>query len=336
MFLGLTQQGKFTSNGEDKILKLRSDIDWLKVVNWTGSNAGGAASTEFFWQRGMPDGRGIRYFKDAGTNLNVENLASPNGFTLVSNIEQKFGAAQNIAAGGITNQNPPLVNVADTRGLKDGDVIRIYNADGALQLGSIDFTINNVAQAQPGTLRLAYMPAIAQALNANNNGQVRKLLYDPYFYPRRRYITKITQAQQAVVTMSVDHDIKVGQQVRFKIPEDFGMVELNGVSATVVNTGQADADGITNTITIDVDTSGFSAFAFPATGDVPFTAAQVIPYGQDTPESLDQGVYVSNGATENQGYIGVRLAGGANSPAGPAAGNEMYWIAGKSFTVDNQ
>lgn len=331
MSLTHIQQGSFTSDGEDKILKIRSDIDWIRVINYTASGNAAADSTEFYWQRGMDDGTGVRYYKaGAADALSVTNLADPNGFTLVSNVEQKFSGLQNITGGGITGANPPVVN-ANAHGFNAGDIVRVYSANGAEQLGGIDFQIGNV---NANDFELAYMPAIAAAANADTDGQLRKLYYDPYFYPRRRFATKISQAQQAIVTMSVDHDMKVGQKVRFQVPEEYGMVELDGVTATIVDTGQADADGITNTITIDVNTNSFTAFAFPATGDVPFSPAQVVPYGQDRAESLSQGVSTLNGAVDNQSYIGVNLPGGAASPGGDN-NDVMYWIAGRSFSVDN-
>jgi len=71
------------------------------------------------------------------------------------------------------------------------------------------------------------------------------------------------------VTLSVTHNYIVGQKVTFKIPTvtaaAFGMTQLNGITATIIRTNDADADGLFNTITVDVDTTGYTAFALPLT-----------------------------------------------------------------------
>lgn len=330
-----TNQGRFTADGSAKIIQLRSDLDWMWVKNETVSYAAGAGTgAEFYWQRGMTQGRGTIYVKTAATNaLQVGQIAANSGFYLVDSSVNSPSAS--VALTGITNGNPPVVNTGDTSLLNNGDVVRIYSTVGALQLGGLDFTIGAIIANTSFTL--AYM---AQIANANPGaGTFRRIPFNPLYYPRRRYITKISQAAQAIVTLSVTHGYKVGQKVRFIIPEVsatyFGMTELNNQVGTIVAVGAADADGVTNTITVDIDTSGYTAFAFPLTTSGGFTPAQVWPLGQDTAESIDASVSVLGDATLNEGYIGIELKAGTSSPAG-AANDVIYWVAGKSFIIDNQ
>lgn len=329
-----TNQGRFTADGNAKIIQLRSDLDWMWVKNETVSYAAGAGTgAEFYWQRGMTQGRGTIYVKTAATNaLQVGQIAANSGFYLVDSSVNSPSAS--VALTGITNGNPPVVNTGDTSLLNNGDIVRIYSTVGALQLGGLDFTIGAIIANTSFTL--AYM---AQIANANPGaGTFRRIPYDPIYYPRRRYITKISQAAQAIVTMSVTHGYKVGQKVRFIIPEVnatyFGMTELNNQVGTIVAVGAADADGVTNTITVDIDTSGYTAFAFPLTTSGGFTPAQVWPLGEDTAQAISSGVNVLGDATLNEGYIGIELKAGTSSPAG-AANDVIYWVAGKSFSVDN-
>ena len=173
---------------------------------------------------------------------------------------------------------------------------------------------------------------MSQLGGAGTTGSWRKINFNPLFYPRRRAITKVTQASSAVVTLSVTHGFKVGQEVRFKVPAAYGMTELDGLKGTITAIDTTVTSG--NTVTVDIDSSAFTAFAFPATAAVPFDAAELIPVGQDTAESLDAGVDILSGATNNTGYIGMKLVGGASNPGG-ATSDVMYWVAGKSFSVDN-
>jgi hypothetical protein len=328
-----TNQGSFISSGEPEILQIPTNLDWIWVKNLTVSYAAGAdTGAEFYWQRGMDNGRGTIYTKTAGTNaLQVGEIAANAGFFLVNNTINIPGPS--LALTGITNGNPPVVETINTGSLVTGDVVRIFHTVGALQLGGLDFTINNIVGGT--SFDLAYM---AQIANANPGaGTFRVIPFNPYFYPRVRTITKISQAAQAIVTLSVDHQFTVGQSVRFIIPAvnavSFGMTQLNGVEATIVEIGQADADGITNTITVDVDTTGFTAFEFPLTAAGAFTPAQVVPVGENTATALATGNDILGDSTENRGFIGIQLQAGADSPAG-VDNDEIMWVAGKSFNVD--
>ncbi len=330
-----TNQGRFTSNGSNKTLQIRSDLDWMWVYNQTEQYAAGSGNgCEFYWQRGMTQGRGTVYTKTAVTNaLAVAQIAANSGFYLIDSSVNIPGPS--LALTGITAGNPPVVNTANTSSLANGDVVRIFNTAGAKQLGGLDFTIGALSAGVSFTL--AYMAQIASA--NPGAGTFRKIPFSPLFYPSTRIITKISQATQAIVTLSVTHNYTVGQVVRFIVPTvtatTYGMTQLDGVQATIVAINQADADGVTNTITIDIDTTGFSPFAFPLTSAPGFTPAQVVPMGENTAEALNLGANILGDATVNTGYIGIQLIAGNGSPAG-TNGDVIYWVAGKSFSVDNQ
>lgn len=329
-----TNQGRFTSSGTAQIIKIRSDLDWMHVRNRTVSYAAAAGTgAEFFWQRGMTQGRGTIYTKTAVTGaLAISQIAANSGFFLVDSSVNIPGPS--LALTGITAGNPPVVNTANTGSLVNGDIVRIFSTVGALQLGGLDFTIGAIAAGVSFTLA-----NMAQIVSANPGaGTFRRIPYDPMFYPRHRFITKITQAAQAIVTLSVTHGYTVGQVIRFIVPvvngTRYGMTELNGLTGTIVAINQADADGVFNTVTVDIDTTGFTAFAFPLTADPGFTPAQIIPVGESTATALALGSALLGDATLNTGYIGIQLQAGVNSPAG-AINDVIYWIAGKSFSVEN-
>jgi len=329
-----TNQGRFTSTGANVVIQLRSDLDWMWVKNYTVSIAAGAGTgAEFYWQRGMAQGRGLVYTKTAVTGaLAVAQIAANAGFYLVDSSVNLPGPS--LALTGITAGNPPVVNTANTASLSNGDIVRIFNTVGALQLGGLDFTIGALSAGVSFTL--AYMAQIASA--NPGAGTFRRIPYNPYFYPSSRYITKISQATQAIVTLSVTHSYTVGQVVRLIVPTvtalAYGMTALDGLQATIVAINQADADGVTNTITIDIDTTGFSAFAFPLTTAPGFTPAQVVPMGENTAEALLLGANILGDSTVNTAYIGIQLVAGTSSPAG-ANNDVIYWVAGKSFSVNN-
>jgi hypothetical protein len=328
--------GNFVSTGAPVFLPLPAGWDSIRVINESVDVAGGAGtSAEFYFRQGMTNGTGIAYVKEATIGALIPTPIAANlGFFVINNTVNTLGAS--VATTGISNTNPPnppLVSTGATAGLVAlSTIVRLYNPLGALQLGGMDFTVNTITLNTSFTL--AYMPAILNAAPAA--GAYRIVPYVPYFYPSTRYITKISQAAQAIVTLSVNHTYVVGQKVRLSIPTvtalAFGMTALDGVEATIVAVNQADVDGITNTITIDQNTVGMTAFALPLTADPSFTPAMVIPVGDNMRQSLISGTNYLADAVVNQGQTGVLLWPGTTGPAGVNT-NVISWMAFKSFNT---
>ena len=337
-----TMQGSFTSNGANRILKIREDVDYITVYNLTqaAANQTTAVGVKFYWQRQFASGSmWVTYKSNAAAAANLEQYVTTGGFTLVNNTINIPGAS--VALSAISNATPPVVSTGNTGGLSNGDTVRIFNTTGAQQLGGLDFTIGAV------TTNTSFTLAFMRAIVAATTGTFRRIPYDPYFYPPTRVITKIGASTldgraTAIVTLSVTHAFTVGQAIRFVIPTvtstAYGMVELNGVQATIVAINQADTDAVTNTITVDVDVTGLTAFAWPLTADPFSTPAQVVPVGENTavavnpsPTLYPNGVNIIGDSEVNQGYIGIALQGGAGFPGG-ANNDVMAWVAGKSFS----
>lgn len=325
----IIQQGRFTSDGTAQFISIRSDVDWMKVYNIT--NIAGAtqnAGTEFYWQRGMDSNDGLVTFHAAASQVLSMSTAAAGigagaigGFTLFDESLQTPGVA--IAFTAISTANPPVVTTASTATLNTGDIVRLSTIAGAPQFAGIDFQIIVINGT---TFSLAFAPQLAVA---GTTGFFREIQFDPIFYPRRRFIMDISQDPQAEVITSVDHGYTVGQEVRMNVPAVYGMIEMDGLSGTIVSVPDE------HTFIIDIDSSAFTAFAFPLAADVPFTPAMVVPLGEDTSVAIANNTNILADATEDQAEIGMELAAGDASPAG-ANGDVIYWVAGKSFSVVNQ
>ncbi len=329
-------QGQFTSDGTAEFIPLRSGVDWMEVINMTEAAAANASTgVSYDWQLGMANDDGLVTLRNAAADaVNVDtsvNLAVP-GFQLLDTSLQTTGA--NVAITRIQAGPPPLVSTGSTLGLvANQTIVRLYFQTGtapyAQQLGGIDFTVGAVVANTSFTLR--NMPAIVATGNpiASN---YRIIPFHPIFYPRNRVIASITQAAQAVVTTTVNHGYLPGQAIRFSNVKQvrpgaaaYGMVEINGLIGNIVAV-------TSSTFTVDIDTTGFTAFVFPLTADYPFTPAEVIPVGEDTATALDLGEDILSDATINTAEIGMLLGAGITSPAG-SNGDVIFWKAGKSFNV---
>lgn len=319
----IIQQGRFTSDGTATQIDVRSDIDWMVVINdtqWSTTQATGRG-VRFEWQRGLADGQGWEYTKaDSSTNvLNAEKITS-GGFTLLDTSVQTPGAA--VTGTAITKADPPEVTAA-SHGYSNGDRVRIYSSDTMGQINGLDFTIGSVAT---NTFELTHMDTNTANFTVATALSVRKLPNNPIFFPRVRYITAVTTGATTEVQMSVTHGMSVGDYVRFEVPSAFGMVELDGLAGTIsaVNT-------TTNTITVDIDSAAFTAFAWPTSATFVNGSngqwAQVIPVGDNSTNSLAD-------ATDNVSIIGMELGAGIDGPAGSSS-DVIYWRAGKAFSVSN-
>lgn len=321
------QQGKFTSDGNAKKLSIRSDLDWMYVYNYTQIAASNDVGVQYYWQRGMDNGTGFRYYKDGGgDNMNVTVLASPNGFQLLDESGEPLGNLVAITAG--TNATQPVLSTGSTAGLSTGSIVRLSGNAGttAPNIDGVDFEIDNIVANT--SFRIRY--ALANAPGAvYGTGNYRVVNFDPIYYPRSRFIADISQAAQGIVTTTVQHGYVAGQKVRFVIKSDFGMTQLDGVEATIV------AVPSVSTFTIDVDTSAFTAYAWPvAAGFSAVTWGKVHPVGENTAEALALGTDILSDATQNVAIIGMLLPGGADKPGG-ASSDVMYWVAGRSEAVNN-
>ena len=305
----ILQQGRFTSDGTSKELNIRSDVDWMEVINYTVADDDTqttAVGVQYFWQRGMADDTGIEYKKSNAANAaQLTTALASGGFTLLDTSDQTPGTL-NSTITAVSNAAIPVVTNSGTNGLSAGDVVRLIDITGAQQLGGMDFTVGNNTLTST-TFSLDYMAQIV----AGTTGSWRKISFQPQFYPRRRTITGITAATSAVITMSVTHGFTAGQAVRLKVPSAFGMTEMDNLIGNITAVSTAN-----NTITVDINSSAFTAFSFPLTAGVPFTFAEVIPVGETAngtfANSLDD-------ATNNVSIIGMKLAAGVDSPAGSSS-----------------
>ena len=334
-------RGSFISTGTSKLLSFTTDIDWMNVYNYTTTfNQTNNAGIEFYWQRGMVDADGFtKYFNAGSTAINAAStLGFPGGavpgFTLFNSSSPSQSAA--IALTAISGAMPPVVTTADTHtaGLVNGDVVRLsFTGPQVSQFGSLDFTIGAVNL--DASFTLAYAPQIVAG--AGMAAFYRKLKYTDVWYPGKRVISKIApyvpDTTKTVITMTVTHQFQVGEKVRLKVPQDrragsiaFGMDQLNGMDVTVKAVGVADADGITNTILIDVNTTSYAAFNWPLTALDNFVLPEVMPIGVDSSMFTETRTF---DAIQNNSAYGIILGAGLNSPAG-LVGNVIYYTAGKS------
>ena len=323
-------EGTFTqgSTAVVQYLNLPGGFDHIEVFNYTQWNAA-SKSFKFEWFRGMPSGSALVTSQNAVPEVYTSTIPS-GGFTLISPTGVPVPGSQ-LSGTAISSATPPVVSSAATSTLKNGDIVVMYNCTGAKQFNGYYFTVGSVTANT--SFSLAYAPTIVAGTTCN----YRIMSSDAAFYPRNRLIASISQATQAVVTFTVTHGLTVGQEIVFSVPAAFGMTQMNGLRGTIlaINT-------TTNAVTVNIDSSGFTAFAFPLTAvaATAYSPAQCVPFGDglDITNPLQTSATLA-GATQNTSFNGVALGLGVSGTSnvqsngmGPAgsANDVMYWRATKS------
>lgn len=325
--------GSFTSTGAGVKINLPSSADYFETANvtqlaatnpntvvygkWFGSTFGAGASAA---------GLGIQTVKT--TLLLDSNFSAGLGFTYVTTSPIVEAQAAN-AITSITQASQAVVTQTNT--YSNGDLVILYNTTGQLQIGGIVAQISSVS-GSGYTLIGLNSSGFANAATAGNTRRISKFAaVDPQFL----FVTAITQASAAVVTVSVDPTqyYVVGQKVHFSVPSSFGMTQMNQLTGTIT------ALSATNyTITTDIDSSAFTAFAFPTSASSPTSAlfATLAPAGSATTFNPNTGVQTGYEFVKTPFHTGqftpyMFLAGGAQAAAGANA-DVINWKAYKFET----
>lgn len=322
--------GSFTSTGAGVKILLPSSADYFKTWNitqLTATNPNTVVNGEWFGSKfGLGQSAAGSGIKTVKTTAMLESaFAAGTGFTYVStNPVVEPQAANAITA--ITAATPAVVSQTNT--YSDGDIIQFYGTTGMLQISGMNFQISSTSGSGYTLLGLP-AAGFAAAATAGFTRRISKYAaVDPQFL----YVTAISKATQAVVTFSVDPSAYyvAGMKMTFSVPNSFGMTQMQGVTAKILSVNAA-----TYQVTLDLDTTAFTTFAFPASSASPTAQlfATASPAGAAT--QRDPNTFVETGY--NFQYQAFKtgqftpymfLAGGAQSPAG-AASDVINWMAYK-------
>lgn len=338
MAFTIVSQGTFTqpATAVGQTVPLPSGADYFVSTNLTQmattANPGVCVRGEWYGGGLFGVNDGLRWTKtNSSSAINITKFSTAtasNGFTYVSVPPQPEAAVTGTA---ITNASPAVVTMNNT--YSEGDVVQLYATTGMLQIAGMAFTISSVSGSGFTLLGLDASGFAAPATNvvARRIGKLMPV------EPRFLYVTKISQAAQGVVTVSEKHQYVVGQKVEFSIPGSFGMVQLNNYylpqNAPPVITAVTDY-----TFTINVNTTGFSAFAFPASTASPTAQlfATVASAGQSTQynpiTNVQTGYNFQYVPFHSGNFIPyMYLPSGAQSPGGQA-NDVIVWQAYKMET----
>lgn len=267
--------GSFTSDStlaKQVTLSDRPDLFWLRNRTAWGDDAA-ETSVESWWRYGMAGGAAQTADQAVTSGILSTEAVTSGGFTFIDTANPPTFAAlatTNVAG----NTGTFVVTMANTGSIAVGDWVRLYGTTGELQIAGYSFQVTAVTTNT--SITLGYMASggltFAAAATA---GYVQKYIPNR-MYPRWSYIANISAASQGVVYFTGKNDYTPGEILSFRVSSDFGMEQMNNVQARVLSVTNSST---VSSVTIDYDTSGFTAFAFPlsATAAAGVSPAVVVP-----------------------------------------------------------
>ncbi len=295
-YLSQISVGSFVADGSPFVLPFAGDPQLVRLYyqgNASGNvweNSGDSAIKEVVWAKAMAEGTALATINTNALATDEKLFVTAGGVSLFQPAFGELGPAVTITS--VSQANPAVVT-AVAHGYATGDVVLLTGIAGMGQINTLQFQITVTGA---NTFQLNGLNSSGFAA-AGSGGVVRRVLYPRAWEPVALTPIAITQAAQAVVTTSIDHGYQVGQMVQLSVPSDFGMVQADGAIADVVAVSA-------NTMTLDLNSAAFTAFAFPASGS-PLGMPSLTNYGT-------RGSLVLNAYRMNQQagvFLGAQVCG---------------------------
>jgi hypothetical protein len=283
-------KGSFTSTGAAKFVSLPFQPDAVEIWNYTAAATPAQNGVPYaYWDVAMGQGYALANYFNA-TPVLSSGAITANGFsTFAAGQLLQFGPKQQII--GATAADPIVVNVT-AHGYAVGDIVMLEglyqtaNTAGMPQIAGMQFVVTVVGDADHFSIKWNGAQSAYTALSGSPAGSyVYKVLYPFLYEPNVSFIEAVTRGSTTTVVTTAPHNLVVGQQVAFRIPSQWGIVELN--SLPNVLTPGAPAYGYVvsvtdaRTVVININSSAYTAYNSNVlvSAVVGLTPPQMVPVG---------------------------------------------------------
>ena len=259
-------EGSFTSTGVAEFIDLPFLPNSFEVWNVTaiGTPTQNEITHAISWADATAGTASVEYF-NVSPVLTTTNLAS-GGLSFIQAGTYQYGSTLTIS--GITQAAAGVVTTSTNHGLATGDSVLIYGTTDMLQIAGEIYTVT-VTGATTFTIPVATNGT--GFTGAATAGFCKKVLYPDLYIPFRSAVTAVSAGTTTTLTLAVNHSFVVGQEVFLQFPTvsstAWGMFQLDTLtynSANVVpQQAYVTAVPAANQITINVNSTGFTAFAYP-------------------------------------------------------------------------
>ena len=359
-------KGEFTSTGSAQVINLPFQPDMVEFWNQTSWTTPAQNGVPYgYWDSNMAQDTAIANYFNATPVLSSGAVTSNGISTFAAGQLLQFGPTLSVS--GITKASPAVVTTGSNHNLKSGDVVVFQGlfettTTGMPQINGIPFTVT-VTGATTFTIPWNTNQSNYTAITGATTGvpTVKKVLYPYLYFPGQTFISAITVGSTTTIDTTSAHNFVVGQEVAFRIPSQWGTVQLNSLPNTLVPGSPVYGYVISvtdyNTVIVNIDSSSYTAFnsnqtvasvpglSYPqivAVGDVNTGGVQIssgsalypppyyLPISTTRVNTINgpaiQGAYVNNTC---QGFVigAGALTGLASTVLVGANGNVISWRA---------
>lgn len=242
--------------------------DRVEFVNYTAQatpTAGFVAKA--YWDVVMGQGAATYDFYASGPAYSTGSTATGGISTFKAGDSLLFGAKQQII--GATAANPIVFNVT-AHGYKVGDVVMFQGlyqtgTTGMPQISGMPFVVTAVSDANHFAINWNGAQSNYTALSGSPAGAfVMKVLFPFLYVPQVSFIESITTGTTTTIVTTAAHNLVVGQEVAFRIPQAWGTVQLNSLPNVLIPGSPKYGYVVTvtdsRTVVVNIDSTSFTAF----------------------------------------------------------------------------
>ncbi len=255
--------GSFTSTAalsKQIVLTDRPDMFWIRNRTAWGDDAA-ETSVEAWWRRGMAQGAAQTADQAVTSGALSTEAVTSGGFTFIDTANPPVFAPLALTA--VTGTAGTfIVSMANTGNIAVGDWVLLYATTGELQIAGYKFQVTAVTANV--SITLGYMASSGITFAADATAGFVKKYIPNRMYPRYSFIANITKATQAVMYFTGKNDYTPGEILSFRVPDQFGMEEMNLVHARVLTVTNS---ATVSSVVLDWDTSGYTTFAYPTSAE---------------------------------------------------------------------
>lgn len=264
--------GSFVSTGGAQVVPLAFQPKRVNIRNVTAwKNANTACIIQAFWSQ-LQVLANVNYTLVYALNSSTSVLTdwvSDNGISTFSQgLALQYGPAISVQ---IPKANNPTITTGSNHNLSAGDVVifeGLYQTatTGMPQIDGIPFTVVTAPTATTFTIEWDASQSNYTAITGGATGtpRMRKVLYPYLYFPGTSFISSITLGTTTTISTTDAHNFVVGQEVAFRIPKQWGTVELNSLPNVLIpgapNYGYVIAVTDYNTVVVNIDSSSYTAF----------------------------------------------------------------------------
>jgi hypothetical protein len=281
-----------------KVINLPFKPDYVELINYTQAASPANHGIPFaWWDASVPP---LTF-----SSVNYDTVVQVNTSATASNTDMvRVGGGISVFSAGLSQQfgpgiqvvsiaksvSPTVITLVAGHGLAVGDTIILRGlfqsaTTGMPQINGIPFTLTAVT-ATTVSINWDSSGSNYTALSASPaSAFLFKVLYPFLYVPQDNVISAITLGNTTTIQTTMYHNLESGQEVAFRIPNQWGTVQLNSLPNNVIP-GSPIYGYVTSvtdnwTFVVNINSSAYTAYTdnIAVANVVGLTFPQVVPVG---------------------------------------------------------